>query len=65
MSQEEKIISLETKIAYLENFVSELNQVVIDQERLIKKIMAETEMIKKQLEEKKEKLPEGEKPPHY
>jgi len=65
MNFEEKMISLETKIAYLENFVSDLNQVVIDQDKLIKKMIAEIELIKKQAEEKKEKLPEAEKPPHY
>ncbi len=65
MEIEEKIISLETKIAYLENFVADLNQVVIDQEKMIKALLLETEAIKKDIEEKKEKLPEGEKPPHY
>lgn len=65
MEPEHKITELESKIAYLENYVSELNQVVIDQEKMIKRIIAETEMIKKQINEKKENLPEGEKPPHY
>lgn len=65
MEIDEKVISLETKIAYLENYVSELNQVVIDQDKMIKTITAEIEIMKKQAEEKKEKLPENEKPPHY
>jgi uncharacterized coiled-coil protein SlyX len=65
MEFEERMISLETKISFLENFVTELNKVIIDQERTIKMLTAETESIKKLIEEKKEKLPETEKPPHY
>jgi len=65
MEFEDRMISLETKISFLENFVTELNKVIIDQERTIKMLTAETEKIKKQIEEKKEKLPEMEKPPHY
>ena len=65
MEKEERIISLETKIAYLENYVDELNQVILDQEKAIKKLIMETAAIKQQMEEKKEKLPENEKPPHY
>jgi len=65
MDFEEKIISLETKIAYLEDFVSDLNKVVIEQEKMIRTLSLVAEAIKKEIEEKKEKLPEGEKPPHY
>lgn len=65
MELEEKMVLFETKLAYLENYVSDLNQVVLDQEKLIKKLLAETEMLKKQIYEKKEKLPDMEKPPHY
>jgi len=65
MELEERMISLETKIAYLESFIADLNQVVIDQEKSLKILISETEMLKKQIDEKKEKLPENEKPPHY
>lgn len=65
METEERIVSLETKIAYLEHYVQELNQVVLDQEKTIRLLLHETEAIKKQLDDKKEKLPENEKPPHY
>lgn len=66
MTPEERLITIETKIAYLENYVSELNQVIIDQEEAIKKLNIETEMLKKKLKnEEEEKLPENEKPPHY
>ncbi|HQO40935.1 MAG TPA: SlyX family protein [Spirochaetota bacterium] len=65
METEERIVSLETKMAYLEHYVQELNQVVLDQEKTIRLLLHETEAIKKQLDDKKEKLPENEKPPHY
>ena len=52
-------------MAYLEHYVQELNQVVLDQEKTIRLLLHETEAIKKQLDDKKEKLPENEKPPHY
>ncbi len=65
MNQEERIITLETKIAYLENYINELNEVIIEQEKSIKKIAVETDEIRKQIAEKKEALPENEKPPHY
>lgn len=65
MENEERIIALETKLAYLEHYIQELNQVVLDQDRTIKKLLSETEALKKQIEEKKESLPENEKPPHY
>ncbi len=65
MEEEERLIALETKIAYLENYVTDLNQVIIDQENTIKMLIIQTDAIKKQIEEKKEKLPDTERPPHY
>ena len=65
MNQEERIIELETKLAFLENYINELNVVVIEQEKSIKKLAAQTEELKKQINSAKESLPDGEKPPHY
>lgn len=66
MDREERIITIETKLAYLENYINELNQVIIEQNETIKKLTLETEMIKKKVEDRNaEKLPENEKPPHY
>ncbi|HNX23775.1 MAG TPA: SlyX family protein [Spirochaetota bacterium] len=65
MDQEERIIALESKIAYLENYINELNEVVIEQEKSIKKIALEADEIRKQIASGKEALPENEKPPHY
>ena len=65
MEFEKRMIELETKIAYLENYVDELNHVVLDQDKTIKQLLIETDAIKKQIEERKEKLPHNERPPHY
>ena len=65
MELEERIISLETKITHLEHYIGELNRVILDQEKTIKKITSDIDAIKNRLEEKKEDLPDNEKPPHY
>jgi SlyX protein len=65
MTEEDRFIELETKIAYLENYINELNGVVIEQDSAIKKLSTEYNELKKQISEDKEALPEGEKPPHY
>jgi len=65
MSDEERLIALESKNAYLENFLNELNEVVIEQGKVIKTLLEETEMLKRELEEGKGALPDKEKPPHY
>ena len=65
MKTEDRIITLETKIAYLENYVDELNRAILDQEKAIKRLFSETETIKKQIEDKKDPLPENARPPHY
>ena len=66
MTPEERLITIETKIAYLEKYVNDLNQVIIEQDDAIKKLYRETEMLKKKLKNgDEEKLPENEKPPHY
>ena len=54
MKTEDRIITLETKIAYLENYVDELNRAILDQEKTIKRLISETETIRKQIEDKKE-----------
>ena len=65
MKTEDRLITLETKIAYLENYVDELNRAILDQEKTIKRLISENETIRKQIEDKKEALPENERPPHY
>ena len=40
---EDRIIELESKIAFLENYIQELNKVVIQQEKRITNLSVETE----------------------
>lgn len=65
MDQEDRITALERKVAYLENYINELNEVIIDQEKRIKRVALEADEIRKQIAVSKEALPENEKPPHY
>jgi len=65
MDLEEKLIALETKIAYFENYINELNEVVITQGKSIKKLELEADDLRKQIQSGKDNLPENEKPPHY
>ncbi len=65
MKDESSLIELESKIAYLENFINEINAVVIEQDKSIKRLSMEYEDLKKQISSGKEALPDGEKPPHY
>jgi len=65
MDQEERLIALETKIAYLENYINEINMVVIEQEKTIKKLEFDSEDLRNQIASGKDALPENEKPPHY
>lgn len=65
MNNEERLIELETKLAFLENYINELNAVVIEQDKSLKRLSAEYDDLRKQINASKESLPEGEKPPHY
>ncbi len=65
MDQEERLIAVETKIAYLENYINEINMVVIEQEKTIKKLEFDSEALRNQIASGKDALPENEKPPHY
>lgn len=60
----DKIIALESYIAYVENFTEELNKVVIQQGEAIKTLTKEINHLKEKLENQGE-TPGFEKPPHY
>lgn len=65
MDLNEKMIQLEIKISYLENDLQELNHIVIDQDRLISKLTAETAELRGMITGGKEEEVPQEKPPHY
>ncbi|MCK5155199.1 MAG: SlyX family protein [Spirochaetales bacterium] len=66
---EERIIRLETKLAYQDDLVQQLNEVIIDQQQRIHDLENKTELLSKKLEDLLELAAEerntGERPPHY
>lgn len=68
MPYEEKIIELETKIAFLENNLQELSDVVAKQQQDILLLTKNNKLLVdklKSLDAGSEISPENEKPPHY
>ena len=65
---ESQIISLEMKLAYLEDFVQQLQEVVLEQESTIERLVAENQHIKRKIADMAGQL-EGDipnrRPPHY
>lgn len=65
---EEKLVNLEVKISYLEDFMNQIQQVVVLQEKTIEKLKKENKIFAEKIFEISESL-EGEipnrKPPHY
>ena len=67
MSDEPRLIELETKVAYAEDMLAELNDVVIRQERRIDQLEAQQQHLIKLLEAPRQEAgadPEP-PPPHY
>ena len=65
---EEKIISLETKLAYMEDFVNQLQAVSVEHTETIERLRTENKLLSQKLHEVSDIL-EGDipnrKPPHY
>lgn len=65
---EKRLTDLEVRISYLEDFVSKLQNVVVEQENIIDRLQTENRLIKGKIQEMSEQL-EGDipnrKPPHY
>ena len=64
MELEERLVSLEMKISYLENDLQELNGIVMEQAKLIAKLSADAEEFRR-LSASGEFVMTHEKPPHY
>ena len=64
---ENRIYEVEKRMAYLEKFVEELNEVIINHERTIEALKAEVIELKNKDEQSPllENRPHNEKPPHY
>ncbi len=68
MNYSEKITNLEIKLAYLEDFVNQLQEVAVSQTKDIEKLKTEnklmSEKIRELLENEEGDIP-NRKPPHY
>ncbi len=68
MNYSEKITNLEIKLAYLEDFVNQLQEVAVSQAKDIEKLKTEnklmSEKIRELLENEEGDIP-NRKPPHY
>jgi len=65
----ERLIELETKMAYQEDTIQQLNDVVCRQQDQIDALMEKCSLLLSRTKELSDKLPDdssiGEKPPHY
>ena len=64
MDNDERLTQLEMKFSYLENDIHELNNVIIEQGKTIRKLAADNEELRRQLLAAGEGAV-SEKPPHY
>ncbi len=59
--------ALQIRISYLEDYIKQINEVVLENGRLITRMDIEQTKLKQQLDEVSDQLPgpESRKPPHY
>jgi SlyX protein len=68
MDTEKRLIELETKMAFQENLLAELNEVIIQQQRVLDRLRSHCGELEEQLDElKTQDAPaiRDDKPPHY
>lgn len=65
MQNSDKISELEIKITYLEDYIEQINSVVIEQAEKISFLQKSYEQLKMQVQTKTEDIRPDEKPPHY
>ena len=69
MNTEEQIIELESRLAFQEHTIAELNDVVTAQQQQLDNVYAMVQMLNKKLQELADSGAQGaplnEKPPHY
>lgn len=64
---EERLIAIETKLAYLEDFVNKLQNITVEQGHMIDLLSSENRMLKdkfRELQDSLEDMPNV-RPPHY
>ena len=65
MKDEERIIRLETDVAYLQDMVRELNDIVSEQQVMLTKLEKQNEALNKRIEDMDTEARPNRRPPHY
>ena len=65
MKDEERIIRLETDMAYLQDMVRELNDIVSDQQVMLTRLEKQNEALNKRIEDMDTEARPNRRPPHY
>ncbi len=65
---EDRLMTLETKVSYLEDFVSKVQEVVLEQGQLLERLNTENRLMREKIKEMSDQI-EGDipniRPPHY
>ena len=65
MKDEDRIIRLETDMAYLQDMVRELNDIVANQQAQLTKLEKQNEALNKRMEDLDTETRPNRRPPHY
>lgn len=65
MKEEDRIIRLETDMAYLQDMVRELNDIVANQQAQLTKLEKQNEALNKRMEDLDTEARPNRRPPHY
>ena len=65
MKDEDRIIRLETDMAYLQDMVRELNDIVANQQAQLMKLEKQNEALNKRMEDLDTEARPNRRPPHY
>ncbi|MCD6397134.1 MAG: SlyX family protein [Spirochaetaceae bacterium] len=64
---EKKIVDLEIRMTHLENYLNQLNEIVLENGNILKSIKKEQDILKEQMNDVSSQLPspKATRPPHY
>jgi SlyX protein len=64
---EERIEALEIRMTYLENYLNQINEIVLENGRLLEVIKKDQKSLRQQMNEVSNEIPgpQSAKPPHY
>ena len=65
MDAEQRLIRIETDLAYMQDTVRELNEIVSSQQAAISRLEKQNEMLNKRIEDLDTEARPNRRPPHY